>query len=115
MGGGYNRLKKWSFLGITSKNPIITFPIYKVSYKYIFITIYAFCVIVYFINILKRFRGWFHERGKAPGSCPSSSTSNNIIILATILVSDLKSELTSNIGCHISQQFDIYVFGKRDS
>ena len=40
---------------------------------------------------------------------------NIIIILATILVSDLKSELTSNIGCHISQQFDIYVFGKRDS
>ncbi|MCK5095684.1 MAG: hypothetical protein KAR18_13205 [Spirochaetes bacterium] len=37
------------------------------------------------------------------------------IILATILVSDLKSELTCNIGCHISKQFDIYVFGKRDS
>ena len=40
---------------------------------------------------------------------------NNIIILATIQESGLKSELTSNIGCHISQQFDIYVFEKLDS
>jgi hypothetical protein len=40
---------------------------------------------------------------------------NIILILATVQESGLKSELTSNIGCHISQPFDIYVFKKPDS
>ncbi|MCK5570621.1 MAG: hypothetical protein KAJ15_12940 [Spirochaetes bacterium] len=38
-----------------------------------------------------------------------------ILILAAIQEPALKSEFTCNIGCHISKQFDIYVFGKRDS
>ena len=37
------------------------------------------------------------------------------LILATIQEYGLKSELTCNNGCHISLQFDIYVFEKLDS